>query len=96
APPLSTIIEKMPIEDVVAQVLHGLDYKQLDPSFNVPLEYRCPCTRERALAPLALFTDDELESMINEGGQEVTCQFCGRKYAFTTDELRATLRQKHA
>jgi len=87
APPLSTIIEKMPIEDVVAQVLHGLDYKQLDPSFNVPLEYRCPCTRERALAPLALFTDDELQSMISEGGHEVICQFCGRRYAFSPEEI---------
>jgi molecular chaperone Hsp33 len=87
APPLSTIIEKMPIEDVVAQVLHGLDYKQLDPSFDVPLEYRCPCTRERALAPLTLFTDEELRSMINEGGQEVTCQFCGRKYKFSAEEI---------
>ena len=87
APPLSTIIEKMPIEDVVAQVLHGLDYKQLDPSFDVPLEYRCPCTRERALAPLALFSDEELESMISEGGQEVKCEFCGRKYSFSASEI---------
>ena len=91
APPLSTIIEKMPIEDVVAQVLHGLDYKQLDPSFNVPLEYRCPCTRERALAPLALFSDEELESMISEGGQEVKCEFCGRKYSFSAEDLRLSL-----
>jgi len=87
APPLSTLIEKMPIEDVVAQVLHGLDYKQIDSSFDVPLEYRCTCNRERALAPLALFGQDELREMIAEGGSEVTCQFCGRKYAFSADAL---------
>ncbi|MBV9494133.1 MAG: Hsp33 family molecular chaperone HslO [Acidobacteria bacterium] len=89
APPLSTLIEKMPIEDVVAQVLHGLDYKQLDPSFNVPLSYTCPCTRERALAPLQLFPPDELSEMIDEGGTEVVCQFCGRKYTFDVDDLRS-------
>jgi molecular chaperone Hsp33 len=87
APPLSTLIEKMPIEDVVAQVLTGLDYKQIDASFNVPVTYTCTCSRERALAPLALFPADELQEMIEQGGSDVTCQFCGRKYAFTRDDL---------
>ncbi len=88
-PPLSTLIEKMPIEAVVAQVLHGIDYKQIDESFNVPVSYSCTCNRERALAPLALFPRDDLEEMIEEGGTEVVCQFCGRKYAFGADDLLA-------
>jgi molecular chaperone Hsp33 len=89
APPLSTLLEKMPIEDVVAQVLTGVQYKQIDPSFNVPLEYRCSCSRERALAPLTLFGREELQEMVDEGGSEVVCQFCGRKYSFTSDDLIA-------
>ena len=89
APPLSTLIEKMPIEDVVAQVLHGMDYKQIDPSFNVPLSYTCSCSRERALAPLTLFGADDLKEMIDQGGTEVVCQFCGRKYSFTADDLES-------
>jgi molecular chaperone Hsp33 len=89
APPLSTLLEKMPIEAVVAQVLHGLDYKQIDDSFNVPLSYSCTCSRERALAPLTLFPSDEIQEMVDEGGSEVVCQFCGRKYSFTRDDLLA-------
>jgi molecular chaperone Hsp33 len=89
APPLSTLLEKMPIEAVVAQVLHGLDYKQINESFNVPLSYSCTCSRERALAPLALFPSDEIQEMVAEGGSEVVCQFCGRKYSFTRDDLLA-------
>jgi molecular chaperone Hsp33 len=89
APPLSTLIEKMPIEAVVAQLLHGIDYKQIDSSFDVPLSYSCSCSRERALAPLALFSKDELRKMIDEGGQQVVCQFCGRKYSFTKEDLLA-------
>ncbi|MGZ7032895.1 MAG: Hsp33 family molecular chaperone HslO, partial [Thermoanaerobaculia bacterium] len=89
APPLSTLIEKMPIEDVVAQVLHGTDYKQIDASFNVPLSYTCSCSRERALAPLALFGATDLREMIEQGGTEVVCQFCGRKYAFSASDLAA-------
>jgi molecular chaperone Hsp33 len=87
APPLSTLLEKMPIEDVVAQVLAGCDYKQIDESFNVPLSYTCPCNRERALAPLALFPPEELREMMEEPRTEVVCQFCGRKYHFTREDL---------
>ena len=87
ASPLSTLIDKMAIEDVVATVLQGCDYKQIDESFNVPLSYTCPCTAERALAPLALFSAEELQEMIDQGGSEVVCQFCGRKYKFTADDL---------
>ncbi len=87
APPLSTLIDKMPIEDVVAALLHDVDYKQIDPSFDVPLSYTCPCSRERALAPLALFSDGELREMMQEETTEVTCQFCGRKYRFSPDDL---------
>lgn len=87
APPLSTLIDKLPIEDVVATVLHGVDYKQIDPSFNVPLSYTCGCSRQRALAPLALFSDGELQEMMRDETTEVTCQFCGRKYQFSRDEL---------
>jgi len=89
APPLSTLLDKMPIEHVVATVFDGCSYKQIDPSFNVPLSYSCTCSAERALAPLALFTPDELREMIESGGTEVVCQFCGRKYRFGKDDLLA-------
>ncbi len=89
SPPLSTLIEKMPIEAVVAQVFHGVDYKQIDESFNVPVAYKCTCSRERALAPLALFPRDEIKQMVDGGGSEVVCQFCGRKYSFSPEDLLA-------
>lgn len=93
-PALSTLIEKMPIEDVVAQILHGLDYKQIDSGHAVEVSYSCSCTRERALAPLALLSQQDLHEMVEEGGTELTCQFCGRKYRFSADEL-LTLTAKH-
>lgn len=94
APALSTLLEKMPIEDVVATVFQGCNYKQIDASFNVPLSYSCTCSRERALAPIALFGADEINAMIAEGGTEVRCQFCGRKYQFSVEDLLA-LTAKH-
>jgi molecular chaperone Hsp33 len=87
APSLSTLLEKLPIEEAVATVLEGVDYRQMDGGNSVPVSYTCSCTHERALAPLTLFPRHELEEMIAEGGTEVKCQFCGRKYTFTAEDL---------
>lgn len=89
APPLSSLLEKMPIEEVVATVLQGVDYKQIDTGHTVPVAYTCHCTRDRALAPLALLGQEEVLEMIDEGGTEVVCQFCGRKYQFSAEDLLA-------
>lgn len=89
APPLTSLIARMPIEGAVREII-GPDYKPLDESINVPLEYRCSCSRERALAPIALFSREEIEDMIHrENGSEVVCQFCGQKYVFSRDDLLA-------
>jgi len=94
APPLSTLLEKLPIEDVVATVLQGLEYKQIDAGHAVPVSYTCHCNRERALAPVALLGQDEIRELMDEGGTEVVCQFCGRRYVFSADDLLA-LTAKH-
>lgn len=94
APSLSTLLATMPIEDAVAAVLSGAGYKQIDTGHSVPVQYACQCTPERALAPIALLGHDEIAEMIDEGGTEVRCQFCGRRYQFSADDLLA-LTAKH-
>jgi molecular chaperone Hsp33 len=89
APSLSTLLETHSIEEAVSMVLDGSGYQQIDSGHAIPVAYACPCTRERALAPLALLGRDEIEEMIAEGGTEVSCQFCGRKYSFGPDDLLA-------
>jgi len=87
APSLSTLLETMPIEDAVATILEGTNYKQIDDGHAQPVQYACSCTRDRALAPLALLDQSEILEMIDEGGTEVRCQFCGRRYTFSADDL---------
>lgn len=97
APPLSTLLEKMAIEEVLVELFRGLDYKKIDASFNVPIRYECTCTREKALFPLSLLTRDELQEMAQtEGGAEVVCQFCMKKYQFSRQELIALTREPQA
>ena len=90
----STLLATMSIEEAVATVLQDTGYKQVDDGHAVPVAYACSCTRERALAPLTLLDQSELEEMIAEGGTEIVCQFCGRKYQFGADDLFA-LTAKH-
>ena len=94
APSLSKLLETMDIEHAVATVLQGTGYQQVDAGHAVPVSYACHCTRERALAPLALLGEGDLHEMMAEGGTEVACQFCGRKYQFSPDDL-LTLTARH-
>lgn len=87
APPISRLLGEMSIEETVKVILKDFDYKQIDESYNVPLEYFCGCTRDRAFAPLQLLDRQDISEMIDEGGAEVACHYCGQKYFFSPKEL---------
>ena len=40
-----------------------------------------------ALAGVSFLGQEEIEEIIEEGGTEVACQFCGRKYQFGVEDL---------
>jgi len=59
---------------------------------TAPIEYRCNCSHERTERALLSLGSAELEDILNEqGGAELTCQFCDRVHRFTGDELRAMI-----
>ncbi|HUO84062.1 MAG TPA: Hsp33 family molecular chaperone HslO, partial [Thermoanaerobaculia bacterium] len=67
-----------------------VDYKTVAPGLGTPIRFHCSCTRERALAPFSILDPEELRQMIEEeDGAEAVCQFCGEKYRFSSDDLRA-------
>ena len=54
-----------------------------------PVEYRCYCSRERVERALISLGRDELESILREqGGCELTCQFCDKVHIFTAKSSR--------
>jgi len=56
--------------------------------------FHCPCTRERALRTLALLGEAELQEILDDGvPQEVGCEFCGRTYDLSLEEVAALLRE---
>ncbi len=55
-----------------------------------PVRFHCPCSAERVRSMLEVVAVDELEAMINQdGGAEVTCDFCRERYEITGEELGA-------
>lgn len=76
-------------EAMLRTVLSGFDVEILETS---PVEYRCYCSRERVERALISLGKQELESILAEqGGCELTCQFCDRVYRFSADQLRSLI-----
>lgn len=95
APSFSVLLAKMPLHDAINEVLRGNDYNPLDPGFDVPVEFRCSCSRERALTPYGLLGPLEVREMIEqEGGSKATCQFCGETYEFSPEDLEEWMRSQ--
>ncbi len=89
---LTTILDEDGEEAVFAQVLRGFDFHLVA---EQPIEYRCPCSRERVDGALFVIAPEELQDMIDEGRPfDISCQFCEKSYSITADDLRRVLEQR--
>lgn len=69
------------IEEIV-----GKDYEILED--NIPLEYKCDCSKERFALKMEACGEEELEKMINvDHKAEVVCHFCMKHYEFSESDL---------
>ncbi|MCC6947388.1 MAG: Hsp33 family molecular chaperone [Bradyrhizobiaceae bacterium] len=48
---------------------------------------QCTCSRERVMSVLKSFPQEERADMVEDGQVQVTCEFCGRHYAFAPEEI---------
>lgn len=89
---VSAMLERDPDpEHMLRTVLSDFEVKILE---SDPVEYRCACSRERVERALISLGKGELESMLREqGGCELTCQFCDSVYKFTAQDLERILAQ---
>ncbi len=77
-------------QELLERVLSGFELEVLE---RAPVEYRCYCSRERVSRALIAMGRAELESLIREqGGAELTCQFCDAVYRFDKGQLEELLR----
>ena len=74
-----------------------LDPRPLGESSGQPVQFRCPCSRDRSLGALKLLGRDELLSMLEEDGQaELTCHFCSAVYRVDASGLQRLIEELSA
>lgn len=74
-------------------ILHRLFHAEALRVFDaVPVQLACRCSREGIATMLLSLGEAELQDHLREHGQfDVTCEFCGRQYLFTGEDVNALL-----
>lgn len=90
AGPVSALLEQDPDpEHLLRAVMSDFDLKILE---TQPVSYKCYCSRERVERALISLGRQELEDMIRQqGGCQLSCQFCDTVYDFSKEELEQLL-----
>lgn len=91
AGPVSALLDKNDDpEQLLRDVMSDFDLKILE---TCPVSYRCYCSRERVERALISLGRNELEQMLAEqGGCQLTCQFCDAVYDFSAEDLKGLLK----
>lgn len=89
---LTTILDEDGELEIFNQVLKGFENHIVG---EVPVGYRCYCSRERVSEALSCIENSELEEMIKDGKDiDVSCRFCDSIQVFSSDDLSAILDAK--
>ncbi|MCS6867528.1 Hsp33 family molecular chaperone HslO [Thermus sp.] len=93
---ITPLLRERGLEGSLEVLLEGLGFARTDlralgyPLNEIPVRFRCRCTREKALEALVFFTPEEREEMIvQDGGAEVVCHWCAEVYRFSPEEIRS-------
>lgn len=80
-------------ENILDRIFGDAGFTVLD---RKPVNFHCPCSRERAERALLLLGADQIEELRerpDDTGAELKCEFCLRAYTFTDEELRELARR---
>jgi molecular chaperone Hsp33 len=80
------ISDGMTAEDIAMLPLKGLSPELLD---DFEVNYVCDCSRERTERMLISLGKTELAELAKDETTEVCCNFCDKKYVFTSSEIKA-------
>ena len=76
---------------LLERVLEGQEPELLE---RRPVAYKSYCSRERVSRAIISMGKEEMQSLIEEqGGAELTCQFCDKVYRFTKEDLQELLEE---
>ncbi len=78
-------------EDLLAEIFAGVPYEVLE---RRRVRFSCSCNREQITRVLLGLSVKDLRDFVDDGGAEVTCQYCGQVYHFDVEDLLALIEQK--
>ncbi|MGN1117413.1 MAG: Hsp33 family molecular chaperone HslO [Acutalibacteraceae bacterium] len=87
--PVTTLLQKMNIEELCHHVLSKFELEVLDTAYPV---YKCTCSRERVERALISTGLDSLKELAEDENTEVCCQFCDKKYNFSSSDIKKLIR----
>lgn len=84
-PPLTSLLrEGLSPAAILDRIFSGIETIH---QATLPLVFDCSCSRQQALAILALLPEEERRPLLAEKEITVTCEFCREHYSFTPEEL---------
>jgi molecular chaperone Hsp33 len=91
-PPVTTLLERGETpESMIRMVMEGYETEIYE---RLPADFVCDCSRERVERSIISIGRKDLQEIIDDGEDiEVNCQFCGKHYWMTTEELKNLLRK---
>jgi molecular chaperone Hsp33 len=93
-PAVSKLLDEGKTPEEIMQMIFGDDVEFLG---SQDLAFECDCSKEKFSGALTTIPDDQLDEMIKEDhGADITCQFCGKHYHFTEDDLKEIKANKRA
>lgn len=77
------------VDRLIDALLEGLESRE---RHSTRPRFHCPCSRDRAARTLSLLDREEIRDLVASGAtQEVVCDFCGRAYQISGDEIEPLL-----
>jgi molecular chaperone Hsp33 len=74
-------------------------FQKFGPKFTAarPVEFFCPCNRQRLRNSLLMLPVGELEDILQNGPfpLEIRCHYCNKRYEFNRDSIRETYRLRY-
>jgi molecular chaperone Hsp33 len=90
-PPISSLVREGKTPEEMLELL--FEGEELKIHEQMPVEFKCKCSKERLENAIIGLGKDEIRQMIEEDhGAEATCHFCNEKYHFTEEELEELIR----
>ena len=87
APSITDLLNQGKTLEEIAKIVSGDEEVELIED-DLKIVYECDCSKEVVEDMLVSLGKDEIDQMIEEGGNaEIVCHFCNKKYNFSKEEL---------